>query len=57
MKPVCEKGEQQELEEELAVLNNAENIKSAFSESTYVLTESDNPVIQALKGVKIEWQH
>ena len=45
-------GEQQELEEELAVLNNAENIKSAFSESTYVLTESDNPVIQALKGVK-----
>ncbi|MFR7875289.1 MAG: DNA repair protein RecN, partial [Butyricimonas paravirosa] len=46
------KGEQQELEEELAVLNNAENIKSAFSESTYVLTESDNPVIQALKGVK-----
>ena len=43
-------GEQQELEEELAVLNNAENIKSAFSESTYVLTESDNPVIQALKG-------
>lgn len=45
-------GEQQELEEELAVLNNAENIKSAFSESTYVLTESDNPLIQALKGVK-----
>lgn len=45
-------GEQQELEEELAVLNNAENIKSAFSESTYVLTESDNSVIQALKGVK-----
>ena len=45
-------GEQQELDEELAVLNNAENIKSAFSESTYVLTESDNPVIQALKGVK-----
>ena len=40
------------MEEELAVLNNAENIKSAFSESTYVLTESDNPVIQALKGVK-----
>ena len=45
-------GEQQELEEELAVLNNAENIISTFSESTYVLTESDNPVIQALKGVK-----
>ena len=45
-------GEQQELEEELAVLNNAENIKSAFSESTYILTESDNPVIQSLKGLK-----
>ncbi len=38
-------------------MNNAENIKSAFSESTYVLTESDNPVIQALKGVKNRWQH
>lgn len=45
-------GEQQELEEELAVLNHAENIKSAFSESTYILTESDAPVIQALKGLK-----
>lgn len=45
-------GEQRELEEELAVLNNAESIKSAFSESTYVLTEADVPVIPSLKGLK-----
>ena len=45
-------GEQRELEEELAVLNNAESIKSAFSESTYVLTEAEVPVIPSLKGLK-----
>ena len=43
---------QRELEEELAVLNNAESIKSAFSESTYVLTEAEVPVIPSLKGLK-----
>ena len=45
-------GEHRELEEELAVLNNAESIKSAFSESTYVLTEAEVPVIPSLKGLK-----
>lgn len=45
-------GEQQELEDELTILNNAETIKSAFSEVTYVLSEADSPVIHALKGIK-----
>ena len=45
-------GEQQELEDELAVLNHAETIKSVFSEATYALTESDAPVIQTLKGIR-----
>lgn len=45
-------GEQQELEEELDVLNHAENIKSVFSESTYMLMDSDTPVIPFLKGLK-----
>lgn len=45
-------GEQQELEDELSVLNNAEAIKGAFSEVGYVLTEADAPVIQLLKGVR-----
>lgn len=45
-------GEQQELEEELTLLNNAETIKSAFSEVTYVLSEADSPVIHFLKGIR-----
>ena len=45
-------GEQQELEDELAVLSHAETIKSVFSEATYALTESDAPVIQTLKGIR-----
>ena len=33
-------------------MNNAETIKGAFSEVTYVLSEADSPVIHSLKGIR-----
>lgn len=45
-------GEQEELEEELSVLNNAEMIKSTFSEVGFVLSGEEQSVIQSLKTVR-----
>ena len=45
-------GEQRELEEEQRVLANAENIKTTFLELSFLLTGSDTPLVQQLKGVK-----
>lgn len=42
-------GEKEELEEELAMLSNAESIKSEFSRLTFNLRDVDNAVIQVLK--------
>lgn len=44
--------EQQELEEELTLLNNAENIKSAFSTLTLTLTGTESSLVQQLRSVK-----
>lgn len=43
-------GEKEELEEELALLSNAEAIKTAFSGLAYHLRDVDNAVIQVLKN-------
>lgn len=45
-------GEKEELEEELAVLSNAEAIKTNFSKLTYNLRDADNAVVQVLKNTK-----
>lgn len=45
-------GEKEELETELAVLSNAESIKSGLSKLSYQLRDVDNSVIQVLKGAK-----
>lgn len=45
-------GEKEELEEELALLSNAEAVKSAFSGLAYHLQDTDNAVIQVLKSSK-----
>lgn len=46
------KGEKEELEEELAVLSNAESIKAGFSQLTYRLRDADTAVIPVLKNCK-----
>lgn len=45
-------GEKEELEAELALLSNAESIKSGFSQLTNSLRDTDNAVISVLKNVK-----
>lgn len=45
-------GEKEELEEELALLSNAEAVKSAFTGLVYHLQDTDNAVIQVLKSSK-----
>lgn len=45
-------GEKEELEEELALLSNAEAVKSAFSGLVYHLQDTDHAVIQVLKSSK-----
>lgn len=47
------KGEKEELEEELALLTNAETIKTGFSQLTYQLRDTENnAVISVLKNCK-----
>lgn len=45
-------GEKEELEAELAVLSNAETIRTNFSRVTYNLRDAENAVIPALKNCK-----
>lgn len=45
-----QEGEKEELEEELALLSNAEAIKTAFSGMVYRLRDVDDSVIQVLKN-------
>ena len=45
-------GEKEELEEELALLSNAETIKNNFSKLAYNLRDSDSAVLQVLKTSK-----
>lgn len=47
-----QEGEQEELEAELALLANAEQIKSALLEVTWRLRDTDQAVVQVLKGVR-----
>lgn len=47
-----QEGEKEELEEELALLSNAEAVKSAFAGLTYHLQDTDHAVIQVLKNSK-----
>lgn len=46
------KGEQKELEEELAVLSNAETIKSVLGRLTFDLRDTDRAVITVLKNAR-----
>ena len=47
------KGEKEELEEELALLTNAETIKTGFSQLTYQLRDTENnAVLSVLKNCK-----
>ena len=43
--------EQDEIEQELALLNNVENIQRALEESTFLLDEADSSVLQQLKSL------
>lgn len=47
-----QEGEKEELEEELALLSNAESVKSAFAGLSFQLQDADNAVIQVLKSSK-----
>lgn len=47
-----QEGEKEELEEELALLSNAESVKSAFAGLAFHLQDSDNAVIQTLRTSK-----
>lgn len=49
-----QEGEKETLEEELALLSNAEAVKAAFSGLAYNLQDTDNAVIQVLKSSKNE---
>lgn len=44
-----QEGEKEELEEELALLSNAESVKAAFSGLAYRLRDGENAITQALK--------
>lgn len=47
-----QEGEKEELEEELALLSNAEAVKAAFAGLAFHLQDADNAVIQVLKSSK-----
>lgn len=47
-----QEGEKEELEEELALLSNAEAVKSAFTGLVFHLQDTDSSVIQVLKSSK-----
>ncbi|MGM0566041.1 MAG: DNA repair protein RecN [Bacteroidota bacterium] len=49
-----QKGEQEEIEEELEIQNHSENIKSALSQGAYLVSEDDNSILGQLQNVHYE---
>mgnify|MGYP006275681875 CR=1 FL=1 len=49
-----QKGEQEEIEEELEIQNNSESIKSALSQGAYFVSEDDNSILSQLQNVHTE---
>lgn len=55
-KAALEKGEQEKLESELAVLEKSEDLESLMQETKFILSESDTPVRELLRQLLYKWE-